>query len=103
MSTLKVNDIEEATVGGGRIWPARAWANVNQIGTQSIRADENISSITDSGTGDTEFTFAVQPPNANYAAPSSAGDADAGAGAERGTPSSCTIPPNSKPRKRPVR
>lgn len=52
MSTLKVNDIIEATSGGGKIWPARAWVNFNGSGTVSIRSDGNVSSITDNGTGD---------------------------------------------------
>ena len=78
MSTLKVDALQDTS--GNGFYPARAWANVNQIGTMSIRADENISSITDSGTGVTDFTFGAQPSNANYAAPSSSGDASAGAG-----------------------
>ena len=73
MSTIKVDALQDTS--GNGFYPARAWANVNQIGTQSIRADENISSITDSGTGVTDFTFGAQPSNANYAAPSSSGDA----------------------------
>ena len=74
MSTLKVNDIVEATSGGGKIWPARAWANINMSGTYAIRNDKNVSSLTDLGTGTVSVVFSNAAPNATYAAPSSAGD-----------------------------
>lgn len=79
MSTLKVNDIEEATSGGGKIWPSRAWANINQANTQVIRDDRNVSSITDAGTGQTTLTWSNGAPNANYAMPCAAADSTAGA------------------------
>lgn len=79
MSTLKVNDIAEATSGGGKIWPSRAWANINQVGTQAIRDDKNVSSITDNGTGRTTVTWTNAAPNANYSMPCAAGDHTAGA------------------------
>jgi len=48
MSTLKVNDIEEATSGGGKIFPARAWVNIN-VDNGSVRGNGNVSSVTDNG------------------------------------------------------
>lgn len=66
MSTLKVNDIEEATSGGGKIWPARAWCYFNGTGTVTINADGNISSIADNGTGNYTFTFSTSFSSVNY-------------------------------------
>lgn len=66
MSTLKVNDIQEATSGGGKIFPPRMRATVNQSGTQAILGSDNLSSITDNGTGRTTFTFSTNFANANY-------------------------------------
>ena len=66
MSTLKVNDIVEATSGGGKIWPARAWVNFNGTGTVSIRADGNVSSVTDLGTGYYRPAFDNAFSDANY-------------------------------------
>ena len=66
MSTLKVNDIQEATSGGGKIFPPRARATINQVSTQSILGSDGISSITDSGTGRTTFNFSTNFANANY-------------------------------------
>jgi hypothetical protein len=51
MSTIKVNTIEEATSGGATYFTAKAWANFNGVGTVSILADGNVSSITDRGVG----------------------------------------------------
>lgn len=57
MSTLKVNDIIEATSGGGKIWPARAWVTYEMDGTASIIADGGVSSLTDQGTGNPLFSL----------------------------------------------
>ena len=43
------------------------WATVNQTGTQAIIDSHNISSITDTAVGHTQFNFANNMPNANYA------------------------------------
>ena len=51
MSTLKVNTLEEATVGGATFFTAKAWVNFSGTGTVAIRDDGNVSSITDNGTG----------------------------------------------------
>ena len=67
MSTIKVNDIQEATSGGGKIWPSRAWAHFRQDGTQAIQDSGNVSSVTDNGTGDTTCTMSNAFVNAFYA------------------------------------
>lgn len=66
MSTLKVNDILEATSGGGKIFPARAWVNLNGTGTVAIRNDGGVSSITDNATGQYTVTLANAFSGANY-------------------------------------
>lgn len=76
MSTLKVNDIQEATQGGGKIWPSRAWVNFNGTGTVAIRADGNVSSITDLGTGKASITFSSTFSSANYAPTGAASKTD---------------------------
>lgn len=67
MSTLKVNDIQEATSGGGKIWPTRAWLCMNGSGTVSIRNDGNFSSVTDISTGQYSATMSNALAHANYA------------------------------------
>tara|TARA_R100001198_G_C5239917_1_gene217311 strand:- start:3106 stop:3459 length:354 start_codon:yes stop_codon:yes gene_type:complete len=73
MSTLKVNDIEEATAGGGKIFLNRVWNVWNQSGTQAIIADGNVSSITDNGTGSTTTTYTNNLSSSNYAVSCGAG------------------------------
>ena len=57
MSTLKVNTLEEATVGGATFYTAKAWVSYNGTGTVAIRGDGNVSSITDNGPGDQTVNF----------------------------------------------
>jgi hypothetical protein len=45
----------------------RAWVNFNGTGTVAIRADFNVSSITDNNTGDYTVNFTTAMPDANYA------------------------------------
>lgn len=45
----------------------RAWVNFNGTGTVAIRADQNVSSITDNGNGDYTVNFATNMPDVNYA------------------------------------
>ena len=68
MSTLKVNDIQEATSGGGKIFPPRAWVNFDGSSTPSIRDDGNVSSITDRGTSRFTVNFSNSFGNSSYAA-----------------------------------
>ena len=75
MSTIKANDIQNAsggipTVKGQRLIPT-AWVNFNGTGTVAIRDSENVSSITDNGTGDYTVNFTVAMSNADYSAVSS--------------------------------
>ena len=49
---------------------AKAWVNFNGTSTVAIRSSYNVSSITDSGTGDYTANFAVAMANTNYAASS---------------------------------
>jgi hypothetical protein len=44
----------------------RAWVNFNGTGTVAIRADFNVTSITDNGTGDYTINFTNAMPDANY-------------------------------------
>jgi hypothetical protein len=46
----------------------RAWVNFNGTGTVAIRAQFNVSSITDNGTGDYTVNFTTAMVDANYAA-----------------------------------
>jgi hypothetical protein len=46
---------------------AKAWVNFNGTGTVAIRAQYNVSSITDNGTGDYTVNFATAMVDANYA------------------------------------
>lgn len=57
----------------GSEWPLasrngnKAWVNFNGTGTVAIRASNNVSSITDNGTGDYTVNFTTAMPDANYA------------------------------------
>ena len=46
----------------------RAWVNFNGTGTVAIRAQFNVSSITDNGSGDYTVNFATALVDVNYAA-----------------------------------
>lgn len=52
----------------------KLWVNFNGEGTVAIRDSKGVSSITDEGTGRYLVNFSVAQPNANYAAPCSAGE-----------------------------
>jgi len=76
MSTLKVNNIKDASGGTSNLkidGAAKAWVNFNGTGTVAIRDDLNVSSITDNGTGDYTINFATAMANANYVVCASAG------------------------------
>lgn len=72
MSTLKVTNIQDTSGGNsstseqifqGR---AKAWINFNGTGTVAIRADFNVSSITDNGTGNYYVNFSNAMSDVNY-------------------------------------
>ena len=68
MSILKVNTLEEATSGGATFFTAKAWVNLNGIGTVAINGGGNVSSITDNTTGDYTLNFTAAIEDANYTA-----------------------------------
>jgi hypothetical protein len=70
MSTLRVNNITDTSGGSSSLsvpGAAKAWVNFNGTGTVAIRAQMNVSSITDNGTGDYTVNFANAMTDANYA------------------------------------
>jgi hypothetical protein len=50
----------------GVAYGCRAWANINQQGTQTILASGNVSSIGDAGVGLTTVNFATAMPDTGY-------------------------------------
>ena len=52
--------------GSAPSYTCRAWVNFNGTGTVAIRASGNVSSITDSGTGNYTVNFTTAMPDANY-------------------------------------
>ena len=69
MSTLRVNNITDTSGGSSSLsvpGAAKAWVNFNGTGTVAIRAQMNVSSITDNGTGDYTVNFTVAMIDANY-------------------------------------
>jgi len=80
MSTLKTNTIQHLTSGFNNVVQfvdgagtqngtlCRAWVNFNGTSTVAIRAQFNVTSITDNGTGDYTVNFSNAMSDANYAA-----------------------------------
>jgi hypothetical protein len=68
MSTLKVNTLEEATAGGATFFTAKAWVTFDGTGTVAIRADGNVSSITDLAVGRFQSNFSTAISDANFVA-----------------------------------
>ena len=66
MSTLKVNTIEPVTAGSETYYLAKAWVNFNGTGTVAIRADGNVTDITDVGTGNYNVNITNAITDANY-------------------------------------
>jgi hypothetical protein len=72
MSTLKINTL--SNLAGSQSTPvenaingsAKAWVNFNGTGTVAIRAQYNVSSITDSGTGTYRVNLTNAMPDTNY-------------------------------------
>ena len=65
MSTLNVNTLAEATVGGATYFTAKAWVTYNMYGTASITADGGVSSLTDLGVGEPQFNLSTALSAAN--------------------------------------
>lgn len=76
MSTIKVDTIQDTS--GNEQFTAKAWVNFNGTGTVAIRADGNVSSITDNGTGNYTVTFTTAMSDANFAAVASGYDTTEG-------------------------
>ena len=71
-SELRVNTLKDAAgnnsvatsfVAGGS---AKSWCNFNGVGTIAIRSSQNVTSLTDDGTGDYRTNFASNMSNANF-------------------------------------
>ena len=72
MSTLRCTNLQD-TSGSNSLTTAqiyngaaKAWVNFNGTGTVAIRAQFNVSSITDNGTGDYTVNFTTALADANY-------------------------------------
>jgi len=65
MSTLKVNDIEEATTNGAKVFFTRCWVDYAPQ-SNSINASGALSSIADNATGDQTFNFSNANSSAYY-------------------------------------
>jgi len=74
MSTIKANTLSNVagtqSISTDRVaqGTAAAWVNFNGTGTVAIRAQYNVSSITDAGTGIYVVTFTNNFADANFAA-----------------------------------
>jgi hypothetical protein len=69
VSTLRVNNISDFSGGSSNLnipGTAKAWVNFDGTGTVAIRANGNVSSITDNGVGDYTVNFTTAMPDANY-------------------------------------
>jgi len=89
MSTVKVNDLMKVdgsipTVKGQQLIPT-AWINFNGTSTVAIKDSENVSSISDNGTGQYSVTFTTTMSDANYAAVTAGMSPVAGDGKATGT------------------
>ncbi len=65
--TVQQTNAVTNTGGAPRYYAARAWVNFNGVGTVTIRAAVNVSSITDNGIGDYTVNLTAAMPDANYA------------------------------------
>lgn len=93
MSTLNVSNITDGTTTVGTSYvvngSAKAWVNFNGTGTIATRDSQNVSSLTDNGSGDYTINFSSNMGNTNYAwsgfGDYTAGGAQAGVVNQRGT------------------
>ena len=82
MSTLRCNNITDTSGGSSSLsvpGAAKAWVNFNGTGTVAIRAQLNVSSITDNGVGDYAVNFSTALTDANYSAVATTSDDNAAA------------------------
>lgn len=73
MSTLRVNTLEEATVGGATFYTAKAWVNFTAYSSFSLRGSGSVSSVTDNGTGNFRVNFSNSLSTSTYAGIATAG------------------------------
>jgi len=68
LTNLPAPDSLSTASGSAPSYSARAWVNFNGIGTVAIRDSENVTSITDQGTGDyfVNFTTNMQSSGHSY-------------------------------------
>ena len=65
MSTIKVDTIQDTS--GNEQFTAKAWVNFNGTGTVAIRADGNVSSLTDYAVGVYGINYSSALADASYA------------------------------------
>ena len=65
--TVQQTNALTITGGNPRYYAARAWVNFNGVGTVTIRAASNVSSVSDGGTGIYTVNFTTNMPDASYA------------------------------------
>jgi len=66
-SAISIASLSTAS-GSAPSYSARAWVNFNGTGTVAIRANGNVSSITDYGTGSYQVNFSTAMADADFAA-----------------------------------
>ena len=66
VTTVKIEDDAVTDPKQNLSGTAKAWVNFNGTGTVAIRANFNVSGITDNGSGDYTVTFANAMANADY-------------------------------------
>lgn len=67
LTTPNINSAQVPTVSGtAPLYMGRAWVNFNGIGTVTIRASGNVTSITDNGVGDYTVNFTTAMPDESY-------------------------------------
>jgi len=84
VTTNAGGSVNPSTTIDGINYSCRAWVNFNGTGTVAIRASGNVSSITDSGSGQYAVNFTTAMPDVNYVSVfSSNANADAYGGARQ--------------------
>tara|TARA_R100001510_G_scaffold54310_1_gene56875 strand:- start:30 stop:404 length:375 start_codon:yes stop_codon:yes gene_type:complete len=70
MSTLEVSNLNDGTTTVATTFvtngSAKVWANINGTGTIAARDSNNVSSLTDNGTGDYQINISSAMNNSNY-------------------------------------
>lgn len=72
-SLVSPDKIKAAIEANVELPPVKAWVNFSGIGSVSIRASSNVSSVADNSTGDYTVNFTTAFSSANYASHMSAG------------------------------